>query len=57
MTDDARAEWANSLPNIAKEWADSLEAKGLPAKETVRQYIAEIRKLGGPVVRDWTIGL
>jgi len=57
MTDDARKEWANSLPQIAKQWAEPLEAKGLPAKEVVRKFIAQVRERGGPIVRDWTIGL
>ncbi|MGL1922505.1 MAG: C4-dicarboxylate TRAP transporter substrate-binding protein [Hyphomicrobiales bacterium] len=57
MTDDARSEWAHSLPHLAKEWAEGLEAKGLPAKEVVRQYIALVQANGGKVIRDWTVGL
>ena len=57
MTDGARAEWANALPHIVKEWAEPLEARGLPAKEVVRKYIAEVHARGGPVMRNWTVGL
>ncbi len=57
MTEDARVEWANALPNIAKEWAVGLEAKGIPASDVVREFIRQVRSRGGPVVRDWTVGL
>ncbi len=57
MEEDAKLEWATAMPNIAKEWADPLEAKGLPAKEVIRAYIADAQERGATIVRDWTVGL
>lgn len=57
MSADARKEWADTLPHLAKEWADGLEERGLPAREVVRAYIDVVRENGGAVVRDWSEGL
>ncbi len=57
MSNDAKAEWATTLPNIAKEWADPLEAKGLPANEVIAAYIDDARARGADIVRDWAAEL
>lgn len=49
-----RAQWANTLPNIAERWAAPLEAKGLPAREVLRTYVENLRKAGAQPARDWT---
>lgn len=53
IDDSERQEWAATLPNIARDWADSLEAKGLPARAVLADYMQAMRDANQPVVRDW----
>lgn len=48
-----REEWAKSLPNIAKEWADETEAQGKPAHKVLKVYMDALRANGEPVSRNW----
>ena len=57
MTAEAKTEWAMTLPNIAKEWADPLEAKGLPARKAIATYLDDARSRGADIVRDWSAEL
>lgn len=51
---EERAKWAGNLPNIAERWAAPLEAKGLPARQVLRQYVDLLKKGGAQPARDWT---
>jgi TRAP-type transport system periplasmic protein len=53
FSDEERAKFAHKLPNIPMEWAQSMEAKGLPGKKVVRAYLDGMRKRGVKLVRDW----
>jgi TRAP-type C4-dicarboxylate transport system substrate-binding protein len=53
FSDEERAKYANKLPNIAMEWAEAMEAKGLPGKKVVKAYLDGLRKRGVKLVRDW----
>jgi len=53
FSDEERAKWANKMPNVAMEWAASMEAKGLPGKEVVKAYLDALRARGVKLVRDW----
>lgn len=53
MTNDARQEWADSLPDIATEWADELEQQGLPARRVMSVYMDGVRSRGETPMRDW----
>ncbi|MCB1342059.1 MAG: C4-dicarboxylate TRAP transporter substrate-binding protein [Pseudooceanicola sp.] len=53
MTEADRQAWVNAMPNIAKEWADGLEAKGIPAKEFLKAYLDGVRAKGEKPVRNW----
>ena len=44
-----------ALPEIAKEWADSLEQKGLPGRKVMRTYLAALREGGEKPLRDWKV--
>ena len=33
LSAEQRAAWAKSMPNVAKQWAEGLEAKGIPGKK------------------------
>lgn len=45
--------WAENMPNIAKEWADRLDKKGLPGTKILNTYMEEIRALGAKPHRNW----
>ncbi len=53
MAPEARAAWARAMPNIAKDWADDLDKKGLPGTAMLTSYMDKMRAAGQPVVRHW----
>lgn len=53
VTTEARVGWANSMPNIAKDWANELDAKGAPGTEMLKAYTAKLKAAGETPVRDW----
>ncbi len=53
FSDEQRAEWAHKMPNLALEWAASMEEKGLPGKQVVKAYLDALRSRGVKLVRDW----
>jgi len=50
---EQREAWAESLPNMALEWADDLEARGLPGRAILRDYMDIMRANNQPIVRHW----
>ena len=42
---EERRRWAAMLPNIGKEWASSLEQRGLPGMTVLKAYMDELRAL------------
>ncbi len=53
MSQAERSVWAKALPNMAKEWAAELEAKGIPAKQMLTNYMDALRAAGEKPLRDW----
>ena len=53
LTDAQRRVWADSLPNMAKEWAEDLEERGLPGRQILRDYMDVMRANNQPIVRHW----
>jgi TRAP-type C4-dicarboxylate transport system substrate-binding protein len=53
LTDEQRREWAMGLPNIAKEWADDMEERGLPGHAILEDYMDIMRANDQPIVRHW----
>jgi TRAP-type C4-dicarboxylate transport system substrate-binding protein len=45
--------WAAKLPNVPKEWAASMEEKGLPGKAMLKGYLDGLRNRNVALVRDW----
>ncbi len=41
------------LPNLAKEWADRMEKRGLPGRKVVNTFMNEARALNVPIARHW----
>lgn len=54
LSNEEKAKWAGTLPNIAERWAAPLEAKGLPARQVLRTYVDSLVKAGAQPARDWT---
>lgn len=48
-----RAEWAETLPNLAQEWVANLEASGVPAQEILAEYMQAMRDADQPIARQW----
>ena len=53
LTPEQRRVWAESLPNMAREWADDLEQRGLPGDQILRDYMDIMRANNQPIVRHW----
>ncbi|WP_380053096.1 C4-dicarboxylate TRAP transporter substrate-binding protein [Falsihalocynthiibacter sp. SS001] len=53
-TPEDRAAWAAAMPNIAQEWAETLEASGEPGKEMLRAYLGKLHDAGYDGLRDWS---
>lgn len=57
MTAEARAAWANSMPNIAVDWAQKLDTAGAPGSEMLKAYMAKLKDAGQVPIRDWAAEL
>jgi TRAP-type C4-dicarboxylate transport system substrate-binding protein len=53
LSSDERRRWAMQMPNVAREWADSLEKDGHPGRKVLNAYMDEIRALKVEVARHW----
>ena len=53
LDDEQRRKWAFGMPNIAKEWADAMEARGLPGHAILSDYMDIMRANDQPIVRHW----
>jgi len=53
MNTEQRSAWAHGMPNIAWEWADAMEARGLPGHEILHDYMEIMRANDQPIVRHW----
>ncbi|MBU2935427.1 MULTISPECIES: C4-dicarboxylate TRAP transporter substrate-binding protein [Pacificibacter] len=54
VSDADRAAWAAAIPNIAQEWASSLNDVGEPGSEMLAAYLAKLETEGFTGVRDWS---
>jgi len=50
---EMRQDWADSLPNIAKEWAAAADANGLPGTDVLAAYMEMMREADQPIARQW----
>jgi C4-dicarboxylate-binding protein DctP len=53
VSEKDRREWAQSLPNLAQEWASSTEKEGLPGKAYLKAMMDGLRAGGAKPLRDW----
>ena len=53
LSEEARARWAETMPNIAKQWAGGLDEKGLPGSALLSAYMDRMRAANQPIIRHW----
>lgn len=53
LSEEARVAWANSMPNIAVDWAKKLDSTGAPGSEMLKAYIGKLKDAGFTPIRDW----
>lgn len=54
VSNEERAAWANAMPNIAREWAATLNDNGEQGTEMLAAYLGKLQDAGFTGVRDWT---
>lgn len=57
MPQEARISWANSMPNIAVDWARKLDTAGAPGSDMLKAYMAKLKAAGMTPIRDWAAEL
>ncbi|WP_293440605.1 C4-dicarboxylate TRAP transporter substrate-binding protein [Planktotalea sp.] len=57
MTADERQAWADSMPNIAVDWAKKLDGAGAPGSDMLVAYIDKLKAAGFEPLRDWAAEL
>lgn len=53
LSDEQRAAYAQKLPDIAREWAEQLDAQGKPGTEVLETYMRLSKEAGIEHARDW----
>lgn len=53
LSDEQRTAYAQKLPNIAREWAEKLDAQGQPGTEVLETYMRLSKEAGIEHARDW----
>ncbi|ROT46845.1 hypothetical protein CHR62_01240 [Pusillimonas sp. NJUB218] len=53
MAPEERQKWVDAMPNIAKEWAADLKAKGIDADKVLANYMDALRASGQKPARNW----
>ena len=46
LSRDEQVRWAKPMPNLAKEWAESMDKQGLPGTKALSMFMDELRKAG-----------
>ena len=54
---EERLSWAESMPNIAAEWAKQLDEKGEPGSDMLKAYMQKLSDSGFSPLRDWSSDL
>ena len=53
MSADQRSAWAKGMPDLASEWAKSMDGKGKPGSKMLAAYMDALRAAGEKPLRDW----
>jgi TRAP-type C4-dicarboxylate transport system substrate-binding protein len=57
LSPEEREAWANSMPNIAVEWAAELDKSGSQGSDMLKAYLAKLEAAGETPARDWSADL
>jgi len=57
LPDAERQRFIDSMPNVALTWVETNEKGGVPARDIMKDFMAEIRAAGDVPGRDWAAGL
>ncbi len=57
MSQEERQAWADSMPNIAAEWAANLDGTGAPGTDMLVAYMDKLAAAGFTPLRDWAAEL
>jgi len=57
MSQEERQAWADSMPNIAAEWAANLDSTGAPGSDMLVAYMDKLVAAGFTPLRDWAAEL
>lgn len=52
-----KQQWADALPDLGKLWVEQNEANGVPARDIMKKFMAEVREAGATPLRDWSANL
>lgn len=55
VSPEERAKWAAAVDEVPAEWAAAVEKTGLPAKETLKQYLQALSNKGVQLPRQWKV--
>ncbi len=55
LPDEARLEWVNGMPNIARNWANKLNDLGKPGSTVLQLYMNTVRDAGTQPLRQWDL--
>ena len=55
MNADERAAWAAAIPDIATEWATTLDENGEAGTDMLNAYLGKLKAAGYEGVRDWSV--
>lgn len=53
LPDAERKKWAMKMPNVAKQWAERMDKKGLPGSKALKIYMDALRADGVKCMREW----
>lgn len=53
MPQEQRVEWVNAMADLGKLWVEENEAKGVPARQILKEFMAALEAHGGKPLRDW----
>ncbi len=53
VSEQQRQEWADNLPDLAKNWVRVMDEHGLPGQAILEDYMQIMRDNNQPIVRQW----
>ncbi|MCW5655585.1 C4-dicarboxylate TRAP transporter substrate-binding protein [Hydrogenophaga sp.] len=53
LSEADRRKWIDQLPALSQEWVKNNEARGVPAKSLLTQYLTAVKARGAKSERDW----